>query len=130
MADLGEIEEKRGNKAQALAWFARAYAQSQGVATRFQWGTLYLDALLRLSPTDRTRIRQTGIEVIAELDGPERIQARTRMRLDKLDDGLRKWNAKHQYDADIQAMRARMSSVCGKLPSGDAGYASCQKFLS
>jgi thiol-disulfide isomerase/thioredoxin len=130
MSDLGEIEEKRGHKAEALAWFARAYAESQGVATRFQWGTLYLNALLRISPTDRTRIRQTGIAVIAELDGPERIQARTRMRLEKLDDGLRKWNAKHQYDADIQALRARMSSVCGKLPRSDAGIASCQKFLS
>jgi hypothetical protein len=52
------------------------------------------------------------------------------MRLEKLDDGLRKWNATHQYDADIKALRARMTSVCGKLPSGDAGYASCQKFLS
>jgi thiol-disulfide isomerase/thioredoxin len=130
MADLGEIEEKRGHKAQALAWFARAYAESQGAATRFQWGTLYLDALLRISPTDRTRIRQTGIAVIAELDGPERIQARTRKRLEKLDDGLRKWNATHQYDSDIKALHARMSSVCGKLPSGDAGYASCQRFLS
>jgi thiol-disulfide isomerase/thioredoxin len=130
MSDLGDIEEKRGHKAEALAWFARAYAESQGVATRFQWGTLYLNALLRISPTDRTRIRQTGISVISELDGPERIQARTRMRLEKLDDGLRKWNAKHQYDADIQALRARMSSVCGKLPRSDAGIASCQKFLS
>jgi thiol-disulfide isomerase/thioredoxin len=130
MADLGEIEEKRGHNAEALAWFARAYAQSQGAATRFQWGTLYLNALLRISPTDRTRIRQTGIAVIAELDGPERIQARTRIRLEKLDDGLRKWNAAHQYDADIKALRARMTGVCGKLPSGDAGYASCRKFLS
>ena len=130
MADLGEIEEKRGHKAQALAWFARAYAESQGVATRFQWGALYLNALLRISPTDRARIRKTGIAVIAELDGPERIQARTRMRLEKLDDGLRKWNAQHRYDADIQALRARTRQVCGKLPSGDAGFASCQKFLS
>jgi thiol-disulfide isomerase/thioredoxin len=130
MSDLGEIEEKRGHKAEALAWFARAYAQSQGVATRFQWGLLYLNALLRISPTDRDRIRQTGLAVIAELDGPERIQARTRMRLEKLDGELRKWNDKHQYDADIQALRARMNSVCGKLPSGDAGYATCQKFLS
>jgi thiol-disulfide isomerase/thioredoxin len=130
MVDLGEIDEKRGHKQEALAWFARAYAESQGVATRFQWGILYLNALLRISPTDHARIRQTAIAVIAELDGPERIQARTRMRLEKLDDGLRKWNAKHQYDADIKAMRARMSGVCGKLQSGDAGFASCQKFLS
>jgi thiol-disulfide isomerase/thioredoxin/uncharacterized protein (UPF0147 family) len=130
MADLADIEEKRGHKAEALAWYARAYRESQGVATRFQWGALYLGALLRLVPADRARIRQAGIAVIGELDGPERIQARTRMRLEKLDDGLRKWNANHQYDADIKALRTRMSDVCGKLPSSDAGYGSCQKFLS
>lgn len=130
MADLGEIEEKRGHSAPALAWYERAYVESQGVATRFQWGSLYLSALLRLAPTDRTRIRQTGIAVIAELDGPERIQARTRVRLEKLDGRLRQWNAKHQYDAEIKALHARMSGVCGRLPSSDSGHGSCQKFLS
>jgi hypothetical protein len=129
MADLGEIEEKRGHPAEALAWFERAYLESRGAATRFQWGSMYLSALLRLSPKDHARIRKVGMAVIAELDGPDRIQARTRVGLEKLDAHLRKWNAGHHYDADISALRARMASVCGRLPSSDNGHSSCQKFL-
>jgi thiol-disulfide isomerase/thioredoxin len=130
MVDLGYIEEQRGHAAESLLWFERAYVESKGVATRFQWGTEYLSALLRLAPTDHARIVKVGTEIIAELDGPDRIQARTRARLDKLDGRLRKWNAEHRYDADIEALHARMGEVCGKLPRGDSGSETCHKFLS
>jgi thiol-disulfide isomerase/thioredoxin len=130
MVDLGDLEEKRGHPIEALAWFERAYIESQGAATRFQWGTTYVGALLRLAPADHARIRAVGLQVIAELDGPDRIQARTRARLAKLEARLRKWNADHRYDADTQALRARMLDVCSKLPRSDSGYAGCQRFLS
>lgn len=93
-------------------------------------GATYLSALLRLAPTDHVRIRETGIAVLGELDGPDRIQARTRSRLVKLDKQLRHWNSKHRFDADIQALHARMSATCEKLPDGDGGRGSCTKFLS
>jgi thiol-disulfide isomerase/thioredoxin len=130
MVDLGDIEEKRGHPAPALSWYERAYRESQGIATRFQWGATYLSALLRLAPTDHTRIRDAGMAVLAELDGPDRIQARSRVGLEKLDQRLRKWNSRHKYDADIRALRARMNATCGKLPTKDAGLGSCRKFLS
>jgi thioredoxin-like negative regulator of GroEL len=130
MVDLGDIEEKRGHAAAALSWYERAYRESQGIATRFQWGAAYLSALLRLAPTDHARIRDTGMAVLAELDGPDRIQARSRAGLEKLDQRLRKWNARHRYDADIKALHVRMSATCGRLPSSDAGRGSCRKFLS
>jgi thiol-disulfide isomerase/thioredoxin len=130
MADLGVIEEKRGHAAAALAWYERAYKESIGVATRFQWGARYLSALLRLAPTDHARIRDTGIAVLGELDGPDRIQARTRSGLEKLDKRLKQWNSQHRYDADIQALHARMNATCGKLPDSDGGRDSCRKFLS
>jgi thiol-disulfide isomerase/thioredoxin len=130
MVDLGSIEETRGNAKLALTWYERAYEESIGIATRFQWGATYLSALLRLAPTDHVRIRETGIAVLGELDGPDRIQARTRSRLVKLDKQLRHWNSKHRFDADIQALRARMSATCEKLPDGDGGRGSCTKFLS
>jgi thioredoxin-like negative regulator of GroEL len=130
MVDLGEIEETRGHASQALSWYERAYRESQGVATRFQWGATYLSALMRLAPTDHARIRDAGMAVLAELDGPDRIQARSRAGLEKLDQRLRKWNSRHRYDADIKALHARMSATCGKLPTGDTGHTSCHKFLS
>jgi thiol-disulfide isomerase/thioredoxin len=129
MVDLGNIEESRGRTVEALSWYQRAYRESEGIATRFQWGTAYLSALLRLAPTEHARIRETGMAVIAELDGPDRIQARTRTGLEKLDTRLRKWNSRHRYDADIEALHVRMSATCSKLPNSDAGRSSCRKFL-
>lgn len=130
MADLGEMEEKHGHRAQALAWFERAYRESQGDATRFQWGNLYLGALLRLAPEDRQRIRETAASVLASLDGAERIQARTRYGLEKLDGRLRQWNAGHRYDADLKAIHQQMQQICARLPATDAGLESCRNFLA
>ncbi len=130
MVDIAEIEEKRGHTAEAVNWYDRAYRESVGPATRFQWGTLYLTALLRLAPQDRERIRQVGMEVIAELDGPERIEARTRRRLEKLDAKLRLWNSDHRHDGDVAALRSAMQGICMKLPRHDSGRDSCRKFLS
>jgi hypothetical protein len=129
MSDLGDVEEKRGHVAAALAWYERAYRESQGIATRFQWGGNYLSALLRLAPADTARIQSVGSAVIAELDGPDRIQARARLELEKLDARLREWNSKHRHDADLRDLRAQMQSVCAKLPNADAGIGACRKFL-
>jgi thiol-disulfide isomerase/thioredoxin len=129
MDHLADLEEKRGHAAEALAWHERAYRESTGTATRFEWGVNYLAALLRLAPKEHQRIRKVGIEVIAELNGPDRIHARTRIRLEKLDSNLRSWNSSHLYDADINALHAHMHSVCAKLPRDDSGRSSCLKFL-
>jgi thiol-disulfide isomerase/thioredoxin len=130
MADLGELEEKRGRQVEALAWYERAYRESQGAATRFQWGNLYLGALLRLAPMDRNRIRDVAAAVIADLDGPDRIHARTRLGLEKLDSRLRQWNAEYHFDADLRRIRTRMQRICARIKGDDAGLTSCRNFLS
>jgi len=130
MADLAEIEEHRGHAEAALEWYERAYRESLGVATRFQWGSAYLNALLRLAPAERARIESVGVAVIGELDGPDRIQARTRLRLEKLDAHLRQWAAANGAHQALDALHARMQDICSKLPNDDAGRSSCQRFLS
>ncbi len=130
MQDLGRVEEHRGRNAEALDWYEKAYDQSQGIATRYSWGCIYLQALLRLAPTDHERIRSAGVSVIGELDGPDRLSPGTRVELRELDTELRKWNQKHRYDGDIAAMRERMSKVCGRLTEADPARSSCRQFLS
>ena len=130
MLDLGRIEEHRGRNAQALDWYKKAYDQSQGIATRYSWGRIYLQALLRLAPSEHERIRSAGVSVIGELDGPDRLSPGTRVELRELDTDLRKWNQKHRYDGDIAAMRERMSKVCGRLTEADPARSSCRQFLS
>lgn len=119
MPDMADIEERAGNKAAALQWLERGYRESKGPATRFQWGTQYLHGLLRLSPEDEPRIRVAVLEVIGELDGPERIHARTRTRLERLDAALGEWAAANMPAAarlcGAPQFAARFNATCEGL---------------
>ncbi|HEY1899414.1 MAG TPA: thioredoxin family protein [Steroidobacteraceae bacterium] len=130
MLDLASLDEKHGHIDSAVDWLARAYAQSQGAATRFQWGTDYLFGLLRMKPADDAVIRTAGLEVLGELDGPDRIYRRTRVRLERLNHALAKWNAKGDHEATIGVLRQRMHGICDQIPATDSAHATCRGFLA
>jgi thiol-disulfide isomerase/thioredoxin len=129
MLDLASLDEKHGHPDSAVNWLAQAYAQSQGAATRFQWGTDYLMGLIRMKPADDASIRAAGLEVLGELAGPDRIYRRTRIRLQRLDHALGKWNANGQHAATIAALRQRMEGICSQIPKADPANAACRGFL-
>jgi hypothetical protein len=130
MLDLAGIEEDRKNNAQAIMWLERAYKESQGAATRFQWGTAYVQGLIRMQPQDEARIREAALAVLGELDGPDRIHRRTAMRLARLDENLREWNKGGAHKATITALRARRDALCAAIPAGEAARKDCEGFLS
>ncbi len=130
MLDLADLEEKRGHQDLAIGWLRRAYRESQGPATRFQWGTEYVMGLVRMKPNDDAEIRGAALAVLGELDGPDRIYSRTRLRLEKLDASLRKWNRNGRHAATIAVLRQRMGGVCSKLSAGDSARAACVGFLA
>jgi len=130
MLDLAELDEKHGHIDSAVEWLSRAYAQSQGAATRFQWGSAYLRGLIRMKPTDDAAIRSAGLAVLGELDGPDRIYRRTRVGLEHLDQALVKWNAKGDHAATIAALRQRMDGICSQIPQSDPANATCRGFLA
>lgn len=131
-ADLGEIAEQLGHREEALRLLDEAYRESQGTATRFQWGQIYLTGLLRMAPDDSSRIAQAGTDVLGELDGPDRIYRRARFRLEKLDRALRAWNeTAHGAHADVlRALHARMQQICVRIDRADEARASCDAFLN
>jgi thiol-disulfide isomerase/thioredoxin len=129
MLDLASLDEKHGHPDSAVNWLAQAYTQSQGAATRFQWGTDYLMGLIRMKPADDARIRTAGLQVLAELAGPDRIYRRTRERLQRLGHALEKWNAAGDHAATIAALRQRMDGICRQIPKGDPANAACRGFL-
>jgi thiol-disulfide isomerase/thioredoxin len=129
MLDLASLDEKHGHPDSAVNWLAQAYAQSQGAATRFQWGTDYLMGLIRMKPADEASIRAAGLEVLGELAGPDRIYRRTRVRLQWLDHALEKWNANGHHAATIAALRQRMEGICSQIPRTDPANATCRGFL-
>ena len=131
-ADLGELAEGLGRKSEALKWYAEGFAEAQGPATRFQWGAIYAASLLRLQPDDAVRISGVTLQVLGELDGPDRIYRRARMRLERLDLALRKWNTdtKGAHHEILVGLRARMQQICGKIPRAEPAHASCDAFLA
>jgi len=131
-ADLGELAEGLGRKDEALKWYADGYTEARGLATRFQWGTIYATGLLRLAPEDAARISEVTAGVLGELDGPDRIYRRGRMRLVRLDKALRKWDtdARGAHHEVIVALRARMQQICVKVPAAEPAHASCEAFLA
>lgn len=131
-ADLADIAEDLGRKDEAIDWYAQAYAEAEGVATRFQWGTLYLLGLVRMKPEDASRIRDVGVQVLGELDGPDRIYRRSRTRLAKIDEELQAWNkaAKGAHSNVIGALRERMQQTCKKIPAQEPSREACDSFLN
>ena len=131
-ADLGELAEGLGRKDEALKWYAEGYAEARGPATRFQWGQIYAASLLRLQPDDAARIAAVTGQVLGELDGPDRIYRRDRMRLARLDQALRKWDADTHgaHHAVIVDLRGRMQQTCVKIPQHEPARASCDAFLA
>jgi thiol-disulfide isomerase/thioredoxin len=130
MLDLADVEEKAGNEEKAVEWLERAYRESQGVATRFQWGTEYLLGLMRMQPENGARIRDASFKVLGELDGPDRIYMRTAKRLERLDSTLREWNKGGAHAKEIDALRTHMSGICGKIPDGEPARKTCDSFLA
>jgi thiol-disulfide isomerase/thioredoxin len=129
MADLAELEEKRGHPDAAVDWLARSFRGAQGPATRFQWGVGYVCGLVRMRPRDDTAIRDAAVAVLAELDAAGDLHGRTRRSLARLETSLRDWNHDATHEAAIAAVRERMQVICGRIHADDPGGKACNGFL-
>lgn len=129
LPDLADLEEKAGNQPQALDLLERGYREARGPATRFQWGVIYVDGLLRMSPGDEPRIRAAVLEVIGELDGPDRIHARARSRLERLRSSLGRWAGETDNAATLTAIGQRWGQICDALPESDPVRTECPGLL-
>ncbi len=128
IGDLADAEEHLGNDQRALELLAEAYQKARGPASRFQWGFQYLDGLLRLAPNETATIEKVGLEVIHELDGPNRIHRRTLSRLARLDKALREWNNTPQRAAVVAKFRAQVMQACAKSPGDLSAETGCRSF--
>jgi thiol-disulfide isomerase/thioredoxin len=128
IGDLADVEEHLGNKQRSIELLAEAYAKAKGPASRFQWGYQYLDGLLRLAPDDLAAIEKVGLEVIGELDGPNRIHRRTLSRLNKLDTKLREWNTSAAREAVSVKLRTSVAQTCTKAADDAVTDAGCRAF--
>jgi thioredoxin-like negative regulator of GroEL len=131
MLGLASNARKRGDTAAALGWYKRAYATSKGPATRLQWGTTYVRALVDLAPADAERIESAARSVIAEVEPkPETFHARNRGVLDRMGTQLNAWNKDGKHDAVMARLREQMDGICARLPAGAPERAGCSETLA
>jgi len=130
MLGLAANARKRGDSAAALSWYEQAYAASQGPATRLQWGSSYVRALIDLAPQEAERIERAVKSVIADIEPkPETFYERNRGSLDRIGAKVAEWNKDGKQDAVLARLRAQLSAVCGKLPANAVERSTCEQVL-
>lgn len=128
MPELADLAEQRGDKKTALLWLKRAYDSAQGPATRVQWGVMYVDGLIRLSPDDTAGIEGAATQVIGELAGqPDGYRQRTRQRFATLGTALKTWSKQHRREgsAVLARLQQKMQSSCDSKATSE-----CASWLS
>lgn len=130
MLVLASNARKRGDNVAALNWYQQAYETSKGPATRLQWGSGYVRALLDLSPTDLPRIEAAARSVIADIEPtPDTFHARNSGTLTRMATRLKEWNKDGKHDAVIARLRTQLGGVCGQLPANAPERGACSALL-
>jgi thioredoxin-like negative regulator of GroEL len=130
MSQLGSNERKLGHNAQALDWYAQSYAKSEGPATRLQWGSGYLSALVDLAPQDGKRIEQTMSQLLKDAAGDEAaFEGRSARSLQRAADKLKAWNAAAPQAPVMKRLQTQLNGVCAKVDAASGQRATCQALL-
>lgn len=130
MSELASNAKKRGDTAEALHWYEEAFAKSEGPATRLQWGSSYVNALVELAPKDEARIEKAASQLFAEAaKQPDAFYERSGRSLQRVGTKLQAWNKSGAHGAAIKRLQAQLDGVCGALPADDPKRATCTGLL-
>ncbi len=121
MLDLAANAKKRGDTSGALGWYAKAYAAAEGPATRVQWGTIYVNALVDLAPDDAPRIADSATQVLREVaPDPASFDGRNRRRLAGMTSKLRAWEANGAHATEATRIADASRALCRRVPDARA----------
>jgi hypothetical protein len=130
MSELGANARREGRPADALQWYRKAFERSEGPATRLQWGSAYLGALVDLAPQDERAIEQAAHAVFAEAAAqPGAFYERSGRSLQRIGAKLAKWNAGGRHQAAVDRLAAELRGTCAKLPADEPTRATCDAVL-
>ncbi|PTT74880.1 disulfide isomerase [Pelomonas sp. HMWF004] len=131
MSQLGGNAKKQGKKADALRWYEEAFIKSEGPATRLQWGSGYLAALVELAPEDTARIEKAAAQLFAEAEkDPGAFYERSERSLKRVATLLAGWGQSPTQAAAVGRLKTQLDGVCGKLDASDTkAKAACQGLI-
>ena len=116
MLDLASNARKRGDKAAAIDWSAKAYDAAKGPATRLQWGATYVTALIDLSPDDASRIEHAVTQVIGEVEpAPASFDGRNRKSLSRMATKIATWNARGAHAVEVKRIAEQSRALCERV---------------
>ncbi|MFG6447767.1 thioredoxin family protein [Roseateles sp. BYS180W] len=120
MSMLGGNAKKLGRKDEALRWYEEAFTKSEGPATRLQWGSGYLSALVELAPQDSARIEKVASQLLTEAAKDKgAFYERSARSLQRASAQLVQWNADGRNDATLNRLRQQLDGVCSGLNGGE-----------
>ena len=130
MSYLGNNARKQGHKDEALRWYEEAFNKSEGPATRLQWGSNYLAALVDLAPQDAGKIEKTASQLFNEAaQDKSAFYERSARSLQKVGAKLGSWSAGGQHTAEITRLKTQLDGVCAKVDTADQQRATCEALI-
>ena len=130
MLGLAGNAKKRGDKAEALRWYEEAFNKSEGPATRLQWGSTYVNALVDLAPQDEARIERAVQQLFTEAAAqPNAFYERSARSLKRVGDKLVAWQKAPAHRDVVKRLQAQLDGVCRALPETDGQRSTCDGLL-
>jgi thioredoxin-related protein len=130
MSQLGSNARKQGRSDEALRWYGQAFDKSEGPATRLQWGSAYLSALVDLAPKDSGRIEKTAAQLLREAgQAKASFEGRSARSLQRASTKLLAWGAAPMHAAALRRLQTQRDALCAKLGGADSQRAVCTSLL-
>ncbi|WP_280153495.1 thioredoxin family protein [Piscinibacter sp. XHJ-5] len=131
MSQLASNAKKRGDKDEALRWYEESFNKAEGPATRLQWGSGYVTALIELAPQDEARIEKATAQLFDEAAAqPNAFYERSARSLERVGSKLVAWNKGNAHAATLKKLQAQLDGVCARLPAEDKPQRDvCQRLL-
>jgi thiol-disulfide isomerase/thioredoxin len=130
MSQLGSNARKLGRTDEALRWYQQAFERSEGPATRLQWGSGYVSALIELAPADEKRIEGAVTQLFDEAGQDKAaFHERSARSLQRIGAKLAAWNKDGQHAAPMKRLQGRLADTCAKVPKADGQRATCESLL-
>lgn len=128
MSGLGSLAEKDDHFEEALAWRKKAYENSVGEATRFQWGANYVLAMIRMAPEDHQAIAVRASALLSEFHVSGELFAGRNFRiLKRLNKNLRSW--REEQKPETLAFEPEVEKLCGDQKEASLQQQNCRSLF-